>query len=119
MSKVVAEISVIPVSTADMRPCVDAAIEAIKRCGIRYEVGALGTTVEGSLDQVIEAVKVAHRAAMETGTERCVTEVRIDERQGVDHTIDREIEGYRMTMAPVGAQPVPGQEAVESGALEE
>lgn len=104
MSRVVAEISVIPVSRTDMKECVDAAVEAIRKCGLKYEVGAMGTTIEGPLDKVVDAVRAVHQAAMECGTERVITEVRIDERRGVDHSIEREVESYRITMAPGRAQ---------------
>lgn len=104
MGRVVAEISVIPVSNADMKACIDAAVEAIRKCGLKYEVGALGTTIEGPLDRVVEAVQAVHQAAMNCGTERVITEVRIDERRGVDHTIEREVEEYRITMAPGSRQ---------------
>lgn len=104
MGRVVAEISVIPVSQADMKECIDAAVQAIEQCGLKYEVGALGTTVEGSLDRVVEAVRAVHQAVMDSGSERVITEVRIDERRGVDHTIEREVESYRITIAPGSRQ---------------
>ncbi len=104
MGRVVAEITVIPVGSVEMKPCIDAAIEAIQGCGLKYEVGALGTTIEGPLDKVVQAVEEVHKAAMNAGVERLVTEVRIDERRGVDHTIEREVEEYRITMAPGSRQ---------------
>ncbi len=101
---VVAEITIIPVtSSGDMRPCIDAAIGEFERAGLHYEVGALGTTVEGPLNKVMEVAIAAHQAAMRLGTGRCITEIRIDERKGEDLTIDREVADYRITMAEGGA----------------
>lgn len=92
---VVAEFSVIPLSGVEMRPYVDAAIDALKRSGLKFEVGALATTLEGELDQVLDAVKEAHRAVMRQGSERVITELRIDESRTGKHTMEQEVAGYR------------------------
>ncbi|MBM3270804.1 MAG: thiamine-binding protein [Candidatus Sericytochromatia bacterium] len=118
---VVAEITIIPVSAGgDMRPCIDAAIGEFERAGLRFEVGALGTTVEGPLNRVMEAAIAAHQAAMRLGTERVITEIRLDERLGQDLTIDREVAGYRITMAesPSG-EAAPGPAPVPQHAVRE
>lgn len=92
---VVAEFTVIPLAEQEMRPFVDAAIAAVKRSGLKFEVGALGTTLEGELDQVLDAVKEAHRAVMAQGSDRVITELRIDERRKASHTMAHEVAGYR------------------------
>lgn len=92
---VVAEFTVIPMSGLDMRPYVNAALDAIKESGLKYEVGALGTTIEGEVDEVFDAVKKAHKAVLNRGSERVITELRIDARRTGSTTIDHELAGYR------------------------
>lgn len=92
---VTAEFSIIPLEGADMRPFVDIAVEAIKRSGLKYEVDALGTAIEGELDEVFSAVKAAHQAVLHAGAARVLTELRIDECRSGDVTIEREVYGYR------------------------
>jgi uncharacterized protein YqgV (UPF0045/DUF77 family) len=63
----IAEIQVLPTpaGTADSRWAnVSAAIEVIQTSGLAYEVGALGTTVEGESDLVWDLVRRVHEAAL-------------------------------------------------------
>lgn len=94
MSGVVAEFSVTPLVEGELRPYVDTAIEEIKKAGLKHEVGAIGTTVEGDLDSVLDAIKQAHKAVLAKGANRVVTEIRIDEKKG-GLSIEEEVEGYR------------------------
>lgn len=94
MPEVVAEFSVTPIVEGPVTPFIDTAIEEIESAGLNYEVGAMGTTVEGNLDQVLDAIKKAHEAVLNQGAERVVTEIRIDEKKG-GISISEETEGFR------------------------
>lgn len=90
----VAEFSITPVTGEDLTPFVDAAIEIVQKSGLKYEVEALGTTIEGELDQVLDVIKRAHQKVMDMGAGRVLTEIRIDHKaSGV--TIEEEVERYR------------------------
>jgi uncharacterized protein (TIGR00106 family) len=91
---VVAEFSVTPLVDGAIKPYVDAAVNEVKKSGLKYEVDALGTTVEGDLDQVLDAVKRAHQAVRQKGVHRFFTELRIDDKED-GTTIKEEVEGYR------------------------
>lgn len=91
---VVAEFSITPVIGENLRPYIDAAVEVVKQSGLKFEVDAMSTTLEGELDQVLDVVKRAHQAVRGVGAGRVLTEIRIDEREmGV--TMEEELEGYR------------------------
>ncbi len=90
----VAEITVIPLVEGSIRPYIDRAIEEIKKCGLKYEVDALGTTVEGNLDQLLDCIKRCHQAVLEASANRVITEVRIDEKKS-GLTLEEELAGYR------------------------
>lgn len=94
---VVAEISITPVVGDEMRPYIDAAVEEIKKSGLKYEVEAMGTTVEGEMDEVFMVIKKAHDAVKQKGANRILTEIRIDDKaSGV--TIQDEVAGYRASV---------------------
>jgi len=94
MPSVVAEFSVTPMIEGEMKPFVDSALQEIQKAGLKHEVGAVATTVEGGLDQVLDAIKHAHEAVLNQGAERVVTDIRIDEKKG-GISMAEEIEGYR------------------------
>lgn len=94
MTIVLAEFSITPMTEGDMKPFVDSAVEEIEKSGLKHEVGPVGTTVEGELDQVLDAIKRAHLAALHKGAKRVVTDIRLDEKEG-DLSIEEEVEGYR------------------------
>ncbi|AJA48682.1 hypothetical protein CPAST_c26140 [Clostridium pasteurianum DSM 525 = ATCC 6013] len=82
---VIADIAVMPlvpaVSEEELYRQVDAAIDYIKNSGLKYEIGAMSTTVEGEYDEVFELIKKVHRIPFEVGSERVITVVRIDEKK--------------------------------------
>lgn len=91
---VVAEFTIIPVVSGSLRPFVEQAVGALEDSGLKYEVGAMGTTVEGELDAVLVAIKEAHRRTLEMGAERVMTEIRLDERVG-GVSIAEKLQGFR------------------------
>lgn len=91
---VVAEFSVIPIIEGSLREYVKLAVEEVRKAGLHYEVGAMGTTVEGELDQVLAAVANAHRAVRNASAGRVLTSVRIDDRD-TGLTIAGKLKGLR------------------------
>lgn len=91
---IVAEFSVTPLVGEQIKPFIDVAVDEVKKAGLKYEVDALGTTIEGDLDQVLSVVKHAHERVKAESHGRVMTEVRIDDKpEGA--TLDHETEGYR------------------------
>lgn len=93
----VAEFSITPVVGGELSPYIDAAIDVVKKSGLKYEVDAMSTTIEGELNQVLETVVKAHQAVKSKGADRVLTEIRIDDRKE-NVTIEREVEAYRSSM---------------------
>lgn len=83
---VIADIAVMPFGAYtdedQMYVIVDACIELIKKSGLKYEIGAMSTTVEGEFDKVFEVIKKAHKLPFELDCKRVITVVRIDEKSG-------------------------------------
>lgn len=94
MSEVLAEFSVMPVVQGEWKPFIDTALQEIQKTGLKYEVGPVSTAVEGDLDQVLNAIKMAHEAVLNKGVDRVVTEIHIDEKRG-GLSISDEVKDYR------------------------
>ena len=92
---IMAELSVVPIGTKtpSVSKYVRKAIEALERAGVRYKVGAMSTTIEAEdLDTLFKAIKLAHNAVFEEGTERVVTTIKIDDRRDKNISIESKIE---------------------------
>ena len=78
----IAEIQVVPTPTGTAQgrwAHVDAAISVIASSGLAYEVGPLGTTVEGDRDVVWATLRRAHEAALAHGATSAVTIIKLFE----------------------------------------
>ncbi len=75
-------------------PIVDRAISIIAESGVKYEVGAMETVMEGELDKLLTIAKEAHLACFDAGADQVVTIIKIgDHRHG--STIDDKVGKYR------------------------
>ena len=88
-------LQVIPYVSEDrIYEVVDKVIEYIESTGVKYEVGAMETTMEGELDNLLEIVKKAQEICTKEGALRVVSMVKIDyKKEGV--TMDEKIKKYR------------------------
>ena len=57
----------------------------IQGSGLRYEVGALGTTLEGDVDLVWATLRAAHEAMLAAGATSGISHVKV---ASVDRTIE-------------------------------
>jgi uncharacterized protein YqgV (UPF0045/DUF77 family) len=95
----IAELQVLPRPSGtddDPHAYVDAAIAAIEASGVHHEVSALGTTFEGTPDQVWAALRAAHEATLAVGAQFTISVVKLAE--GVDDggpTMDRLTRKFR------------------------
>lgn len=77
---VIAEIQVLPrpAGTAEDRyKHVDAAIAVIQASGLRHEVHALGTVVEGPPEKVWPLLQAIHQATLASGAERTLSVIKV------------------------------------------
>lgn len=73
---------------------VDKAIEVVQKSGVKYEVGAMETVMEGELDHLIEIVKKAQEVCVEAGASEVMTYIKIHYRpEGV--SMDEKLAKYR------------------------
>jgi uncharacterized protein YqgV (UPF0045/DUF77 family) len=77
---VIAEIQVAPSppgTTQNPHAYVEAALEVIADSGLRFEVGALGTTLEGEADRIWDTLRAAHEAMLLAGANGGLSHVKI------------------------------------------
>jgi uncharacterized protein (TIGR00106 family) len=77
------EISVVPIGTqaASVSAFVAACVKLVEKQGLRYEVTAMGTEVEGEVDDLLTLAAQMHRAPFSLGAQRVLTTIRLDERR--------------------------------------
>ncbi len=65
------------------------AVEELKKSGLKTLSGPNSTSVEAtSIDEILDAVKAAHLAVVETGAKRVVTTLKIDDRRDKPATME-------------------------------
>jgi len=82
------------VLTGNTYEVVDKAIEVVRKAGVKYEVGAMETVMEGELDLLLDIVKRAQEACLEAGSLEVMTHIKIHYRpEGV--SMDEKLVKYR------------------------
>jgi uncharacterized protein YqgV (UPF0045/DUF77 family) len=76
---------------------VEAAIERIRHSGVRHEVGALGTTLEGTPDQLWPLLREVHDACLRNGADSVISVIKIAQARRTDDEpgMDALVSGYR------------------------
>lgn len=65
---------------------VEATIRVIEQSGLEYEVGALGTTVQGTAEKLWPLMRELHEASLVSGADQVMTHIRILEAR--DDTVE-------------------------------
>lgn len=92
------DISVAPIGTGgpSVSEYIAGAVRILKNePGIKYELTAMNTVIEGDLEHLLSLVKRMHDSAFNSGIQRVVTTVRIDERRDKPLTIEGKKEAVR------------------------
>ena len=93
----VAEIFITPLGTGDstIREYIRALLPLIEASGLRYQLTAMGTQVEGPIEELVALTLKLHDATFEAshGTNRVVTHLRLDERRGEPLTLEGKVQG--------------------------
>ncbi|NLH47863.1 MAG: MTH1187 family thiamine-binding protein [Myxococcales bacterium] len=79
----IAQLTVVPLGTGDtsLSGAVAAVVAAIRDTGIRYRLTPMATVLEGSIEEILAAVRAAHEAGFAAGSGRVSTSLTIDDRR--------------------------------------
>ena len=86
----VAEISVVPVGTdsPSISDYVANAVGIVKASGLRFELSAMGTSLEGDVASILDVVSKVHESCFQQGAVRVLTSLTIDDRRDKSLSID-------------------------------
>jgi len=79
----IATVHVIPLGTAtpSVGSYIADCVKVLKEAGVSFEVNAMGTVIDGEIDEILTLVKKMHAVPFEKGVQRVVTTVSIDDRR--------------------------------------
>ena len=89
------DVSVIPLGTGtpSVSKYIAGAVRELKKeKDVKYQLTAMGTTIEGSLPHLLNLAHKMHNSAFNAGAMRVVTIIKIDERKDQVATISSKIE---------------------------
>jgi uncharacterized protein (TIGR00106 family) len=97
-----ADLTVIGLGRAD--PSASEYIAAIQRRlaaqnKVRYELHAMGTSLEGSTDDILALVAELHRVPFEMGLPRVYTILKLDERRDKEQSLDDKVRSVEERLA--------------------
>ncbi len=91
----VVEISIVPLGTGStsLSPYVAACEKVLRENSgnLKYELTAMGTILEGDLDQIITLVRRLHEVPFDQGAQRVSTNIKIDDRRDRTGTIEQKV----------------------------
>lgn len=93
-----ADITIIPLGTGtpSVSKYVAGTIKALqRRKDIKYEITAMGTTIEGDLDKILAVAREMHEETFTQGVARVVTIIKIDDRRDKELTMVAKVESLR------------------------
>jgi uncharacterized protein (TIGR00106 family) len=86
-------VSITPLGTGT--PSVSRYVAGVERIlrgtALKHQLTAMGTLIEGELDEVLDVIRKMHEHPFTQGAVRVSTLVKIDDRRDQEHTIDRKM----------------------------
>jgi uncharacterized protein YqgV (UPF0045/DUF77 family) len=92
----IAEITVIPQIEGPGRDVIAEAVAEIQAQGLRCQVGATGTSVEGELEAILDAVRAIESRLLAEGVRRAVLELGL-QLEPHPETLEHQVEGIAAT----------------------
>ncbi|MGC4116088.1 MAG: MTH1187 family thiamine-binding protein [Myxococcales bacterium] len=62
--------------------------KVLQASGLKHQMTAMGTIIEGDLDRILEVVRQMHERPFGEGAVRVSTSIKIDDRRDKEHTIE-------------------------------
>ncbi len=91
---VMADVSIVPLGTAEtsVSDYVASSLEVLKKAkDLQYQVGPMGTSIQGPMDRVMEVIAQMHETPFGKGVKRVVTIIKIDDRRDKQQTLTQKV----------------------------
>lgn len=69
--------------------------QVLRASGLKHELTAMGTIIEGDLDEVLAVIRKMHEHPFGEGAQRVSTLIKIDDRRDKEHTMARKLQSVR------------------------
>ncbi len=100
----IVEVSVVPLGTGStsLSPYVAACEKELKEHSgdLKYELTAMGTIIEGDLEQILQLVRRLHEVPFKSGAERVSTSIKIDDRRDKSGSIKQKVQSVEDKLRP-------------------
>lgn len=82
MSKIIAEVSLVPMGTGtSLSSYIAQAMKVLRNRGLKHTLTPMCTIIEGEWGEVLQVVKEMHEAVFAAGVLRVVTTIKVDDRR--------------------------------------
>ena len=101
------EISIIPLGTEtpSVSEYVATAVKVLQQeKDLKYELTAMGTIIEGELDNILAVARKMHEAVLNKGAMRVITTIKIDERRDKKQTMKGKTGSVRGRLEQVNSE---------------
>ena len=90
----IVDVSVVPIGTggASVSRFVRAALEVVRKSGLRFRIGPMGTSLEGDWDAIFATIRQMHEVCIKLGAVRLLTTVKIDDRRDKSQTMQDKLD---------------------------
>lgn len=94
-------VKVVPLGTAgtSISPYVAGVERILRESGLKHELTAMGTIVEGTLDAILPVLRRMHEQPFAQGAARVSTSIDIDDRRDKAHSIEGKVRSVREKLA--------------------
>lgn len=99
----IAEVSIVPIGTKtpSVSKYVTKVLDVLERDGVKYELTAMGTIIEGDVENILSLVRKMHEAAFGEEASRIVTTVKIDDRRDKVTSAAYKIESVKQKLSKI------------------
>jgi len=94
---IIAQLSIAPVgSEVSVSKYVKTVIDVFRKNNVKFETNAMATVIETEdLTTLFNVVKKAHMAIIDSGVQRVITELKIDDRRDKNATIESKLKAVQ------------------------
>ena len=97
--KVIADLCVVPLGIGvSLSPCVAACEQILSEAGLKIQLHANGTNIEGEWDVVFAAIKRCHEVIHQRGAPRITTIIKLGTRIDRDQTMEEKIRSVELKL---------------------
>lgn len=97
---VIVDLCVVPVGVGvSVSEYVAACLSVIRQAGLKHELHAYGTNIEGEWDAVFEAVRRCHETVHAMGAPRITTTIKLGTRTDREQTMEEKVQSVQRKMA--------------------